>query len=278
MAALTQVSPTTSASDSWVETDAAYKGTDKISRRMLIITNAQTGRTIQLGDQHGGDAALETISDKYIIWQYSGDPAPGATLNQAGLYAYNLQADAEVLIHPITHGYSGDVHLDGEWLSYIDNSDTGTTSLMAVHVHNLVSGEDITLSKTVPVASGYFPKYLHDINEGKVAWVDLDSASGRQVVRVFDLSSRQTQAVAVPLVNGPYRLSVSAHYLVWQDAGWHGYDLLTNSSFTVPAVPPIWATTTDIIDLVTRSDRLEWHLRHAPPGTPFFAADIVPNK
>ena len=268
--AWTQVVPTPAAPQRYT----AEPFIDGNGQHSLTIRDSQTGRPLSLGDAEG-NADLETISDSYVIWRYALIDHPLAPPRQSGLYAYDLRTSSEIVIRTGA-GYIGDVHQDGDWITYVDNSDTYTMSLLAVRARNLATGEDILLSQTVPDQRGHVPNGLHDVHDGLAAW-SVQSPDPRQgVIGVLNLATRQSRFLKVPAVNGPYRISVSANYVVWSDSGCFGYDLSSNGLFSIPCVPPGWEGG-QAIDLLAENDHLEWHLASAPPGAAYFVAAVIRN-
>ncbi len=240
------------------------RGVDANKRRWLNIRDTQTAISVRLGDD-AADASLEALTDRYVLWRYDN-----------ALHAYDLQAASDRFVHT-GKWYMLDAHIDGDWVTYLDNSDYWSNHSLTLRVLNLATGETLLLSDSVPLAGNIMPRLAHALNGGVAAWSQKSENPRQGIIGIDNLVTRQMRKLIVPAVQGPYRFSASANYVVWEDVGRHGYDLATNALFTIQGVPPGWEQAYDQY-IVVDNDRLEWRRYHADPSAPFFVTALLRNR
>jgi hypothetical protein len=268
-----EVKPTPGSNDHFLAALQYKEGPDSIRRDTLLVTDTMSGRVIVLGDDQGY-ATFEGMSEKYVVWSYVGNAGSTGQSIATGLHAYDLLSGSDTFVGT-GKGEIGYIHQDGDWLTYLDNSDGAKTGFWTLRAHNLATGEDTTLSQAIPFRHGVFPRALHDVYHDIAAWVEVDAVSGQPIIKVEDLKSRDTKIIKVPVDNGPQLLSISANYVIWVDNALLGYDFASNRMFTIPSVPPGWEDRASAISVVVRDDHLEWHWTYATAQDPYFVADLI---
>src|SRR5436190_10588439 len=143
--------------------------------RALYLRDSTTATRIRLGDDSGH--AIEAVSnqqfvmnDDYLVWFFLCDPC---LKTPRGIYAHSFATGKEIFIGEKFSSYQDATKIAGDWVSYIQITSKYTADL---YIHNLKSGEQTLVTKEV---FNYLAwnDFFSAVNEGKIAWVALDSAT-----------------------------------------------------------------------------------------------------
>jgi len=242
---------------------------------MLFLRNSKTGEEIRLGDDNG-DAILELLTDQYLIWRYNSETYDEKAKLNRGLYAYHLATGKQITIANSV-GYQGQPEMSGEWVIYMDN-EPAKDNVFGLRAHNLATGEDLWLSRGIPIPPGRLTKDLYAMNENKIAWVELNLATNSLAIMVYDLDERTGRKLETPLLTEPLFVGVSNEVVTWRDGSWKGYFLRSNTLFTIPVIPPGWEDVPirEVKPVTAQGNRLYWSFK-VDDEFHYFTAPILPK-
>jgi hypothetical protein len=212
-----------------------WVGTGAKRHLFLFIRDSKTGAETQFGNPDGS-AQFGTGNAQYIIWE-SG--CNGCLVLPTGLYAYSLETGIETQIGSPTIG-NGYPRLDGSWVIYASQEKDGPMqSVLDLHAHNLLTGEDIVVSRDVVNAfragSSSFVNDYYLLQGDRVGWI---TWSG---IGIYDLARHTTRTLNAPKPKrAPRHWTISGDIMLWQDEFYQGYDLKRDAYFSIPIIPPGW--------------------------------------
>ena len=238
----------------------------------LFLVDTVTGNEIRLGSDEGS-TGLEAITDRYAVWDWkcgSSCSPPG------GRYVYDLVTGEQIALEQM-----GIIRMSGDWV--VASSFEGVEGYVGVRALNLVTKEEIVLTRTQPLSRKYvFWTYINDINEDMIAWVNYDLETQQIAIGVYDLINRSSRLLDIPdlLADGPTvrYLSVSRAEVIWLSATWKGYDLHYNVRYAISSLMPSdWQLTPydRVGPLRVHGDYLYWWIDIAGGERHNFRAPIV---
>lgn len=253
---------------------------------MLLVESPHRGDPIELGNDQGETKRwLTTETEDYLFWSYFPCTGCAATELQSGLYAYIWEDGTNITITLNDNNAQWYPEIDGDWLVYVVFQTFTTPSKAHLHAYNFSTGEDVLLGGIV-LPGGIRPEELYDIHENKITWLgtsadDLD-ASMRSFY-VYDIATGTTTQLTPP-PGTDFRLGVSFSdgILVWHEQKsptWWGYDTTQDAVFTIPLVPPGWASVPALVEepVKVRDGHLYWALL-SNDEVHHFTAPIVRNE
>lgn len=222
---------------------------------MLFVEDAKADE-VRLGDDNG-DARFYALTDEYVIWSYHRYEEDKQAALQTGLYAYHLPSGKSITITQSGGAYP---EIAGQWVVYLSEGEN--QYLIGLHAYNLITGEDLALSKRIPVMAGRRTSDFYAAGEGHAAWVETDPVSQKNVVHFYEMNAHRGHTLDVPDTVDPVYLSVSRAAVVWRDGFWRGYEFKHDALFTIPVIPPGWerVPVQTVQPLTVQGDHLSWSL------------------
>ena len=211
--------------------DSTYERVTEMEDKLFLIDTV-TGNEIRLGSDEGS-AALDAMTDRYVAWYWM----CGAFCSPpGGSYVYDLVTGEQIALERM-----GDIEMFGDWV--VGSSFEGVEGYFGVRALNLVSKEEIVITKALPPSRKYvFWVIPFDINEDMIAWANYDLETQQIAIGVYDLINRSGRLLDIPdlLADHPTvgDLSVSRTQVIWASRTWEGYDLRYDVRYAIPSRAP----------------------------------------
>jgi hypothetical protein len=228
---------------------------DLFSIYALFVQDAKAGSEFRLGDDNG-DARFYALTDEYVIWSYHRYEGDELAELKTGLYIYHLASGKSITITRSGGAYP---EIDGQWVIYLSKGDQ---YLAGLYAYNLITGEELSLSKRIPVMAGRRTSDFYAVGEGQAAWVENDPVSQKNVVHFYEMNTHRGHILDVPDTVDPMYVTVSRAAVMWRDGFWRGYEFKHDALFTIPVIPPGWegVPVQTVRPLTVQGDRLQWAL------------------
>ncbi len=178
-------------------------------------------------------ARYPDISDNIVVWT---DWRNVHQPNSLDIYGYDLTSKKEIPI--ITRlGVQSYPRISGQWIVYLDTFGDDTAD---VYARNLSTREDFKIG-TMPMLGQRIGtvEWYPVISGNNVVWV---SAQDNKLHH-YNLSLRTDRVLPIPttseMVNRmPMFLELDGDFLVFEQGEWTGYDLVQDTTFSIPAISP----------------------------------------
>lgn len=179
---------------------------------------------------YDGLAVEVSAKDGLLVWRDYDPQSQHTTLD-----GYDLRAQTRFSITvPVTITIDDPRICSREWLTYrydAQYDSSGTHGWTSIRAHNLNTGAEVVVTERayLPGAGGGAP---HDCDGQWITWIEASHLTGGVFSQhVFDLASRTSRALDLPLSPVPSRPRVSGSLVINEETG---YDLLTGRSFSLP--------------------------------------------